>query len=195
VRPARLVVGMTGGPGAAFGIRLLEMLRGSGAETHLVMSLDAERSMRAQTGRDPEDVRGLATHVYDSDNMAARISSGSFLTEGMAVVPCNLESLAAIATGLASDLIHRAADVTIKEARPLALLLGEAPATRRHFEHLGRLSTIRTVVLPSVRAFSLDADARTVENTVRALLDRFGMVGPAFPADIARDGAIQAVLR
>jgi polyprenyl P-hydroxybenzoate/phenylacrylic acid decarboxylase-like protein len=195
VRPVRLIVGMTGGPGAAFGVHLLEMLREGGVETHLVVSSDAEPSISEQTGRDPEDVRGLATHVYDSDNMAARISSGSFLTRGMIVAPCSFESLAAIATGMASDLINRAADVTIKEARPLALLLGEAPWTPRHFEHLGRLSTIRSVVLPPVRAFSLDTDPRAVEMTVRALLDGLGIDRPASSSDAAPQRAMKAVLR
>jgi 4-hydroxy-3-polyprenylbenzoate decarboxylase len=194
VRPVRIVVGMTGGPGAAFGVRLLEMLRERGAQTHLVISLLAERSLLSQTGRKPEDVRGLAAHAYDSDNMAARISSGSFITDGMVVAPCNLESLAAIATGVASDLVHRAADVTVKEGRPLALLLGEAPRTPLHFEHLGQLSTIRSMVLPPVRAFSLDADAGTVETTLRALLDGFGIAGPPSPPD-APDQAMKAVLR
>jgi len=195
VRPARIVVGMTEGPGAVFGIRLLEMLRERGAQTHLVMSRRAERSLLSQTGREPEDARRLATHAYDSDNMAARISSGSFITNGMVVAPCNLESLAAIATGLAFNLVHRAADVTVKEGRPLALLLGEAPWTPLHFEHLGRLSTIRGMVLPPVRAFSLDADAGTVETTVRALLDGFGIAGQPSPPEVVPDPALKAVLR
>jgi 4-hydroxy-3-polyprenylbenzoate decarboxylase len=195
VRSVRIVVGMTGGPGGAFGVRLLELLREGGAQTHLVMSPLAERSLLSQTGREPEDVRGLATHAYDSDNMAARISSGSFITDGMVVAPCNLESLAAIATGVASDLVHRAADVTVKEGRQLALLLGEAPSTPRHFEHLGRLSTIRCMVMPPVRAFSLDADAGTVETTVRSLLERFGIAGPPSLPEVEPDPATKALLR
>ena len=182
--PFRLVIGMTEGPGTAFGVRLLEVLRQADVETHLVMAPGAERSIREETGRDPVSVRTLAHRLYDSGNMAARISSGSFLTEGMIVAPCSMVALAAIATGMTSDLVHRAADVTIKEGRRLVLLLGEVPSAPSHVENLRRLSTIRSVIVPSARAFSpAGADAEMVEMTVRALLDRFAIPPIGRPAE------------
>ena len=182
--PFRLVIGMTGGPGTAFGVRLLEVLRQADVETHLVMAPGAERSILEETGRDPASVRMLAHRFYDIGNMAARISSGSFLTRGMIVAPCSMAALSAIATGMASDLVQRAADVTIKEGRTLVLLLGERPSAPSHVENLRRLSTIRSVILPPVMAFSpAGADPETVETTVHALLDRFAIPPIGRPAD------------
>jgi flavin prenyltransferase len=176
VAPFRLVIGMTGGPGTAFGVRLLEVLREADVQTHLVMAPGAERSILEETGREPAGVRRLADRSYDNRNMAARISSGSFLTGGMIVAPCSMVALAAIATGMASDLVQRAADVTIKEGRTLVLLLGEKPSAPSHVESLRRLSTIRSVILPPVGAFSpTGPDPEMVETTVRAVLDRFAI--------------------
>jgi flavin prenyltransferase len=184
----RLVVGVTEGPGAALGVRLLELLRDAEVETHLVVSPAAERSMFERTGREPAELRGLAGHTYAIDNMAARISSGSFLTDGMIVAPCSLGSLAAIATGLASDLVLRAADVTIKEGRKLLLLLGEAPRNRSHMECMRRLSVVRTVVIPPVGAFSPHgADHEDVGRIARAVLDQFAIPQPE--GEAARAGS------
>ena len=120
---------MAAGEGLAYGIRLVEALRDGGDEVHLVMTRAAERAL----GDDLERVRSLATQVYASGNPAARISSGSFLTRGMLVVPCDGAALAAITLGLATNLVYRAADVTLKEQRQLVLGLttsDPSPASR-----------------------------------------------------------------
>src|SRR5581483_8044385 len=122
-RPTRLVVGLTGHPEAGLGVRLLELLRDAPIETHLVMCGCARDWVARTTGRTAEDVSRLADHVYDEANQAAKISSGSFLTAGMIVAPCSSRSLGSIAIGYASNLIHRAADVTLKEGRRLVLLV------------------------------------------------------------------------
>lgn len=120
----RIVVAVAAQEGIEYAVRLLERLHASGSEIHLVVAPAAERAL----GRDLEFVRDLARYRYDHDNQAARIASGSYLTEGMVVVPCDADVLRAIGMGLASDLILRAADVTLKESRPLVLGLTSSAA-------------------------------------------------------------------
>ena len=144
-----MVVGVTGGPGSGLAVRLLEALAPLPVETHLVMCGCAARRMERETGRTPAEVRSLADRVYGERNQAARISSGSFLTAGMVVAPCSTTSLVSIGLGLASNLVHRAADVTMKEGRPLVLLLGEEEVGPLQAEALLRLERVPGVsVLP-----------------------------------------------
>jgi 4-hydroxy-3-polyprenylbenzoate decarboxylase len=183
----RLVVGITGAEGAAYGVRLLEVLRGTSLETHLVMCDCSRDRVRLDTGRDPEDIRRLAHRAYAPWNQAARISSGSFLTEGMIVAPCSTKSLASIAIGLAGNLVHRAADVTLKEGRQLVLLVGEPPFPAIHREHLRRLSDAGAVVLPAAPS----RDERSIDAAIGRLLDRFGIEPMPTPlgASIAAGGS------
>src|SRR2546423_13388658 len=113
--PRRIIVGMTGATGTMIGVRVLQMLQDAEVETHLVMSKWAVRTLLHETSYGPDDVERLATHVYPSGDQGAAISSGSFLTDGMIVVPCSMRTLAAIAHGFGDNLIHRAADVVLKE--------------------------------------------------------------------------------
>ncbi|MCL6499305.1 MAG: UbiX family flavin prenyltransferase [Firmicutes bacterium] len=172
----RLVVAITGASGAILGIRLLEAARELGLETHLVVSEWAERTIQHETDYRVEDVLGLASVVHRRDDQAATISSGSFPTRGMAVVPCSMKTLAAIACGFADDLIHRAADVTLKERRKLVLVPREAPLSSIHLENMLKLSNLGAVILPPVPAFythprSLD---EVVDHVVARVLDQFG---------------------
>src|ERR1700676_5329472 len=121
--PSRLIVGMTGATGGIFGVRLLEALRGSVIETHLVLSKWAVRTLAHETEYSLEDVQQLAGRTYRHDDLGAAISSGSFLTKGMVVCPCSVRTLAAIAHGSGDHLVHRAADVTLKERRKLVLVV------------------------------------------------------------------------
>jgi 4-hydroxy-3-polyprenylbenzoate decarboxylase len=168
---------MTGATGVIYGIRLLEVLRETPVETHLVMSHWARRTMVAETSYQPEQVRDLADHAYDEDDQAAPLSSGSFLTGGMIVAPCSMKSLAAIANGLSENLIHRAADVTLKEGRKLLLLVREAPLSVIHLENMLKVARAGAVVVPPVPAFY--ARPRSIEemvdHTVGRLLDQFGI--------------------
>lgn len=147
---------MTGGEGLEYGIRLLQALRRASAESHLVLTDTAERAL----GRDLESVRALADHVYAPFNQAARISSGSFLTRGMIVAPCDARALAAISMGLATNLVYRAADVTLKEQRPLVLGLTYTPTTHVEIENLDRARAVPGLVAMPLAGADDDAAGR-----------------------------------
>lgn len=151
--PTRLIVGITGATGTIFGVRLLQMLHGSGVETHLVMSKWGARTLIHETDYTVEQVRRMATHNYPLGDQGAAISSGSFVTLGMAIVPCSMRTLAAIAHGLADNLIHRAADVILKERRKLVLVVRESPFHDIHLENMLKLSRMGVSILPPVPAF------------------------------------------
>ena len=152
-KPTRLIVGITGATGTIFGVRLLQMLHGSGVETHMVMSKWAARTLIHETQHTVEEVQALASHNYQLGDQGAAISSGSFVTLGMVIVPCSMRSLAAIANGLADNLIHRAADVILKEHRKLVLVVRESPLHDIHLENMLKLSRMGVVILPPEPAF------------------------------------------
>jgi 4-hydroxy-3-polyprenylbenzoate decarboxylase len=166
---------MTGASGGIFGVRLLEALQGSGVETHLVLSKWAVRTLLHETEYSVGQVQQLASCVYRADDQAAKISSGSFITTGMVVCPCSVRTLAAIAQGNGEELIHRAADVVLKERRKLVLVVREAPLSDIHLENMLKLSRMGVVILPPVPAFynhpqSIDD---MVNHIVMRILDQF----------------------
>ena len=152
-RPSRLIVGITGATGTIFGVRLLQMLHGSGIETHLVISRWGARTLVHETDFTVDEVQRMATQSYPVGDQGAAISSGSFLTLGMVVAPCSMGTLAAIANGLADNLIHRAADVILKERRKLVLVVRESPVHEIHLENMLKLSRMGVIILPPVPAF------------------------------------------
>jgi 4-hydroxy-3-polyprenylbenzoate decarboxylase len=152
-KPARLIVGITGATGTIFGVRILQMLHGSGVETHLVMSKWGARTLAHETRYTLKDVQGLATQSYNAGAQGAAISSGSFVTLGMVIAPCSMRTLAAIAHGLGDNLIHRAADVILKERRKLVLVVRESPFSEIHLENMLKLARMGVVILPPVPAF------------------------------------------
>ena len=152
-KPARLIVGITGATGTIFGVRLLQMLHGSGVETHLVVSKWAARTLAHETPHSLEYVQGLATQSYGIGAQGAAISSGSFVTMGMVIAPCSMRTLAAIAHGLGDNLIHRAADVILKERRKLVLVVRESPFNEIHLENMLKLARMGVVILPPMPAF------------------------------------------
>jgi 4-hydroxy-3-polyprenylbenzoate decarboxylase len=173
--PSRLIVGMTGATGGIFGVRLLEALQGSGIETHLVLSKWAVRTLVHETEYSLEEVQKLASRTYRPEDQGAPISSGSFLTKGMVVCPCSVRTLAAIAHGSGDHLVHRAADVILKERRKLVLVVREAPLNDIHLENMLKLSRMGAVILPPVPAFynhpkSIDD---IVNHIVMRILDQF----------------------
>ena len=175
--PRRLIVALTGAIGTIIGVRLLEMLQGSGIETHLVMSRWAARTLVHETAYTPEQVQALAGVVHPLTDQGASISSGSFLTMGMIVAPCSVRTLAAIAHGLGDNLIHRAADVVLKERRRLVLAVREAPLSEIHLENMLKLSRMGVVICPPVPAFytrpqSIDD---LVNYSCARLLDQLGI--------------------
>ena len=177
----RLVVAMTGASGAVLGIRLLERLRDVPAvETHLVMSRWARQTIRLEGTRTASEVASLADHVYHPEDLAAPISSGSFLTDGMVVVPCSMKTLAGIRAGYGDGLITRAADVTLKEHRKLVLVVRETPLSEIHLENMLSLARMGVSILPPVPAFYAMPSTieDMVDSTVCRVLDQLGVAVP-----------------
>jgi 4-hydroxy-3-polyprenylbenzoate decarboxylase len=152
-KPTKLIVAITGATGTIFGVRLLQMLQGSGVETHLIMSKWGARTLIHETDYTVEQVERMATRNYPLGDQGAAISSGSFTTLGMVIAPCSMRTLAAIANGLGDNLIHRAADVILKERRRLVLVVRESPFNDIHLENMLKLSRMGVVILPPVPAF------------------------------------------
>jgi 4-hydroxy-3-polyprenylbenzoate decarboxylase len=175
--PRRLVVGISGASGTIYGVRLLELLKGTDIETHLIMSKSAEMTLVYETDYKPKDVRALASVNHPMADIGASISSGSFPTMGMIVLPCSIKTMSEIATGVTSSLLSRAADVVLKEKRRLVLAVRETPLHGGHLRTLTTLADIGAVVAPIVPAFY--NRPKTVDDiinhTVGRLLDFFGV--------------------
>src|SRR5215207_2227829 len=176
----RLIVALSGATGSIYGVRLLECLREAGVETHLVISRWGLRTLVHETSYSKERVEALATVAYAPGDMGAAISSGSFRTDGMVVAPCSAKTLAAIAHGVGDHLIHRAADVMLKERRKLVLAVREAPLSDIHLENMLKLARMGAVVLPPMPAFYNHPQTidDIVEHTVARILDQFGVELP-----------------
>ena len=177
VNPQRLIVAITGATGAIYGVRLLEMLREAAVETHLVISPWGRRTLLHETTYTVDQVQRLATVTYAPNDQGAAISSGSFLTMGMAIVPCSMRTLASVAHGLGDNLIHRAADVVLKERRKLLLAPREAPLSDIHLENMLKLSRMGVVICPPMPGFYQRPDTidDIVTHSVVRMLDQFGI--------------------
>jgi 2,5-furandicarboxylate decarboxylase 2 len=177
----RIVVGITGATGAAYGLRLLEELRRTrGWETHLVLTDAGVLNAHQELGLKRRDIERLADRSYHPKDIGAAIASGSFLTEGMVIAPCSMKTLAAVAHAHADDLVSRAADVVLKERRRLVLLPREAPLNLAHLRNMVAVTEMGGVVFPPVPAFY--ARPKTIDDlvlhTVRRVLDLFGVHSP-----------------
>ena len=173
----RIIVGVTGATGAIIGIRTLQILKDAGVETHLVMSKWGARTLLHETPHTVEYVKSLATRAYGESDQGAAISSGSFVTDGMLVAPCSVRTLAAIAHGHGDNLIHRAADVILKERRKLVLMVRETPLSDIHLENMLKLSRMGAVIMPPVPAFytnPIDLND-VIDHIVMRALDQFGL--------------------
>lgn len=151
--PKRLIIGITGASGAILGIRILEILQPMDIETHLILSPYGEKTIAQETDWAIEDVRSLADVTYNFRDLGAAIASGSFAALGMLVVPCSVKTLSAIANSYTNDLISRAADVTLKEGRPLILVFREAPLHRGHIRLMRLAVQAGAVIFPPVPVF------------------------------------------
>lgn len=156
-------------------MRLLEALGAAGVETHLVLSKWGQQTVEHETGLTLADLRELASVVHGSTNMAATVSSGSFRTEGMVVAPCSMRTVAAIAHGYGESLVHRAADVVLKERRRLVLVPRETPLSEVHLENLLKLARMGVRILPPVPAFYNKPESidDIVNHIVARVLDQF----------------------
>lgn len=170
VHSARLVIGISGASGVIYGIRLLEILKSTMIETHLVLSKTAELTLAYETDKKLAAVRALADKVYAPDDLAAAVSSGSFQTIGMIVAPCSVKTLAEIATGVTTTLISRAADVTLKERRRLVLMVRETPLHAGHIKNMLAATEIGAIIAPPVPA--MYAQPKTIEEMVDHSLGR-----------------------
>lgn len=177
MRQSRIVVGITGATGSIIGVRLLEVMREAGIETHLIMSKWGARTMIHETSRTVEEVSALASHAYNPNDQGAPVSSGSFLTDGMIVAPCSMRTLAAISSGQGEHLVHRAADVTLKERRKLVLVARESPLSEIHLENMLKLARMGVVILPPMPGFynHPQSVAEMVDHIVMRILDQFGI--------------------
>ena len=149
----RLVVGISGASGVTYGVRLLQVLQDTDYETHLIISKSGELNIQIETDYDPVDVKAMANYVYDHKNIAASLASGSFLTAGMVVVPCTIKTLSGIANSYNENLLVRAADVTLKEKRKLALVVRETPLHKGHLRLLTMAADMGAHILPPVPSF------------------------------------------
>jgi 4-hydroxy-3-polyprenylbenzoate decarboxylase len=190
--PPRLIVGLTGATGIRYGVRILELLRATEIETHLVVSRAADMTRAHETEISAAQLRALADHTYPIGNVGAAIASGSFQTLGMIVAPCSVRSLSEIAYGTSSNLLTRAADVCLKERRRLVLMLRETPLSLVHARAICAATEAGAVVAPPVPALYLRPQSieELIDHTVARALDLFGIdVGMPRWGDPAAPGA------
>lgn len=179
-QPPRLVVGVSGASGVVYGVRVLDAARELGLETHLVVSRAAALTLAEETDLSLADLAAKASVVHKAADVGATIASGSFRTLGMIVAPCSVRTMSEIATGVTSSLLTRAADVTLKERRPLVLMVRETPLHLGHLRTMAQLAEMGAVIAPPVPAFytrpkSLDD---VIDQSVGRALDLFGLDWP-----------------
>ncbi|MDX1512576.1 MAG: UbiX family flavin prenyltransferase [Gammaproteobacteria bacterium] len=175
--PLRLIVGISGASGVAYGIRLLEILQPTAVETHLVMSKAAEMTIGYETDKKPAAIKKSADVCYPIGDVGAPISSGSYRTEGMIIAPCSVRTMAEIASGVTSSLMTRAADVVLKERRRLVLLVRETPLHAGHLKAMLSVTEMGAIVMPPVPAFYTRPRRieDLVDQTLGRALDLFGI--------------------
>jgi len=172
----KLIIGITGGSCSVYAVALLKILKELGVETHVVVSRLGEYNLVHECEVDLDEIRELSTVVYKNDDLAAPIASGSFKTDGMIIVPCSMSSLGAVANGLSQNLIHRAADVVMKEGRKLVVVFREAPLNTVHIENMLKLSKMGVTVMPAAPGFYNKPEDLTdiVGFMVTRILDQVG---------------------
>lgn len=177
----RLIVGISGASGAIYGVRLLQVLRDvAEVETHLVMSQAARQTLSLETDYSLRDVQALANVVHDARDIAANISSGSFKTAGMVILPCSIKTLSGIVHSYTDGLLTRAADVVLKERRPLVLCVRETPLHLGHLRLMTQAAELGAVIMPPVPAFYHRPQSMMdiVDQTVNRVVDQFDIELP-----------------
>lgn len=173
----KLVIGITGSTGVVYGVRILEALKEHGIETHLIITEWAKKCLALETSYKLDDVKNLATQYSDDSNLASGISSGTYKTDGMIVIPCSMKTLSGIANGYDETLVARAAGVTLKESRRLILVTRETPLTAINLENMLKLARLGVVILPPVPGFYTKPKSieQIVDHTVGKCLDQFNI--------------------
>lgn len=177
----RLVIGISGASGAIYGIRLLEKLqRREGIETHLILSRSAEKTLFLETGRQAAELRRMAAFWYAFEDISCRLASGSFRTDGMVIAPCSIHTMSSIAGGISSNLLTRAADVTLKERRRLVLMVRESPFHAGHLRSMLALAEMGAIIAPPVPGFygKPESVMELVDHSVDRVLDLLGAPDP-----------------
>ena len=177
MQPDRLVVGVTGASGVVYGVRTLEALAELGVESHLVISRSAALTLKQEAGLSPADLARRAHASYSVGDVGAPVASGSFKTLGMVIAPCSIRTMSEIATGVTANLITRAADVALKERRPLVLMVRETPFHLGHLRTMVRLAEMGATIAPPLPAFyaAPQTVAQMVDQSVGRALDLFGL--------------------
>ena len=175
--PSRLVVGISGASGVIYGARVLDALRELGVESHLVVTRAALLTLSQETDLTPDELTAKADVVHRLNDVGATISSGSFRTLGMIVAPCSIRTMSEIATGVTSTLLTRAADVTLKERRPLVLMVRETPLHLGHLRTMTALAEMGAVIAPPLPAFYARPESleQMIDQSVGRALDVFGL--------------------
>jgi 4-hydroxy-3-polyprenylbenzoate decarboxylase len=179
----RIIVAITGASGVQYGIRALEILRMLSYETHCIVSRAAQGIIEQETGKSPDEVRALASFSYDPLDLNAPVASGSFPVDGMIIAPCSIKTLSAVANSYAADLIARAADVCLKEGRPVVLMVRESPLHRGHLRLMASAAEAGAVIFPPIPVFY--GNPKTIGDIVDAsvcrALARLGVVNDKYP--------------
>jgi len=177
----KIVVGIAGASGSIYGIRLLEKLRNNGGvEVHLILTRSGEKTMFLETGKKAAEIKALAQYSYPLEDISGRLASGSFPTDGMVIAPCSIHTMSAIAAGISSNLLIRAADVALKERRRLILMVRESPLHLGHLRTMVALAEMGAIIAPPVPAFYCQPATilDLVDHTVDRVLDLLGIPSP-----------------
>jgi 4-hydroxy-3-polyprenylbenzoate decarboxylase len=177
----RIVLGISGASGSIYGLRLLEYLNGQNVEIHLILTRSGEKTLFLETGKSAAEVRKMAAFSYSLEDIGSRLASGSFPTDGMVVAPCSIHTMSAIAAGISSNLLVRAADVTLKERRKLVLMVRESPLHLGHLRSMAALAEMGAIIAPPVPGFYNRPQTvmDLVDHSVERVLDLLGLPDPA----------------
>lgn len=194
-KPLPLIVAITGATGVIYGVELLRVLRDLGQETHLILSEAAGVTLSMETDYAVDDVKSLASVVYSNKDVGAAVASGSFRTRGMVVAPCTVKTLSAIANSFTYNLLIRAADVTLKERRPLVLMVRETPLHKGHLDLMSRVTDCGGIILPPLPAFYHRPQTvmDIVHQSLGKALDQLGIEHDLFERWSGRDRAARLV--
>jgi 4-hydroxy-3-polyprenylbenzoate decarboxylase len=175
-----IVVGISGASGAIYGVRLLEQLRQQNAEVHLILTRSAEKTLFLETGMVAAELKRLANFAYSVEDISCRLASGSYPTDAMVIAPCSIHTMSAIASGISSNLLIRAADVTLKERRKLVLMVRESPFHLGHLRNMTALAEMGAIIAPPVPGFYTKPQTvmDIVDHSVERVLDLLGLPAP-----------------
>jgi 4-hydroxy-3-polyprenylbenzoate decarboxylase len=177
----KVIVGISGASGSIYGIRLVERLRGhENVEIHLILTRSGEKTLFLETGKNAADIRHLADHFYPNEDISSRLASGSFPTDAMVIAPCSIHTMSAIAGGISSNLMVRAADVMLKERRKLILMVRESPFHLGHLRNMTSLAEMGAIIAPPIPGFYHNPSTimDLVDHSIERILDLIGLPDP-----------------